>query len=128
MQIKIDEIVITNRIRKDPGDLTALMNSMQIYGLLNPIIINKKKELVAGYRRLLSAKKLGWRTIEIKVVDNLNELDKLELEVEENVQRKNLSEEELTEGYIKIEKLRNPGLLKKIWLLIVNFFKKILGR
>ena len=43
---------------EDLGDLSTLKDSMKRYGLLNPITVNSKHELVAGQRRLESAKEL----------------------------------------------------------------------
>ena len=48
-------------------DRTELIISMKKEGLINPIVVepsNKGKfKLIHGYRRLLAAKALGWKTI-----------------------------------------------------------------
>ena len=123
--VKIDDIIIKKRIRKNLGELTPLMNSMKEYGLLNPIVINGKKELIAGERRLESAKRLGWKAISATVIDKNSELEKLELEIEENLHRRNLTRDELASGYAKIERLKHPGLLKRLWRAFVAFFKRL---
>ena len=64
MKLKIEEIRIKKRIRSDLGDLDELCQSMNKYGLLNPVTINRKKILLAGFRRLEAAKVLGWQEIE----------------------------------------------------------------
>ena len=102
MQIRIDEIQIKKRIRKNFGDLAPLMESMRKHGLLNPIVINKKKELIAGQRRLECAKRLGWQTIEVHMLEAASELEKLELEMDENIHRRNLSPDELSDGYLRL--------------------------
>ena len=48
--MKIHDIIIKHRIRKDLGDLSSLKQSIEKYGLLHPIIINKKNELISGER------------------------------------------------------------------------------
>ena len=60
MFVKIDDIKIKKRVRRDLGDLEALKESLRLYGLLNPITLNSKYELIAGERRLEAAKSLGW--------------------------------------------------------------------
>ena len=74
MLINIDEIKIKKRVRKDLGDLETLKDSLRRYGLLSPITINTRNELVAGQRRLESAKQLGWTTITANVVDAENKI------------------------------------------------------
>lgn len=121
MLVNIDDIKIKKRVRKDLGDLEPLKNSLRAYGLLNPITLNRKLELIAGERRLESAKELGWTSINAVIVDNLTETEELEIEIEENNQRKEFTSEELLEGYRRLEKLRNPSLLRKI----LNVFRKL---
>lgn len=128
MQIPIKEIVIRNRIRKNLGDLSSLMESISKYGLMNPISINSKKELIAGHRRLESCMRLGWETIQVRVVSSIDEAGKLEMEIDENLHRKNLSPDELADAYLRLEKLRRPSLLKRIWLAIKSFFARLFGR
>lgn len=122
MQLNIDEIKVKKRVRKDLGDLTTLKDSMKRYGLLNPITVNSKHELVAGQRRLESAKELGWTSIPVKVLDINDRICQLEIELEENTQRSDFTDEELMAGYEELEKLRNPGFFKKLWNKIVSFF------
>ncbi len=125
MRMQVHDIIIKNRIRKNLGDITALMESMRQYGLLNPIMINTENELIAGHRRLESARRLGWDTIEVMVLQKESELEKLELEIEENVQRKNLTPEELADAYDRMERLKNPGLLKRILRRLRELIQRI---
>lgn len=101
------------------------MDSLKRYGLLNPITITKDYKLIAGQRRLESARQLGWTTIDAVVVDIKDPVTRLEIELEENTQRSNFTELELLEGYKQLEKLRNPGFFRRIWNAIIAFFKKL---
>jgi ParB family chromosome partitioning protein len=123
MQMPIDQIRIKKRARKDLGSLQPLMDSLREQGLLNPIVINTKNELIAGQRRLESAKRLGWQSVAVTVVDRLSEADKLAMEIDENMYRLDLTPEELAEARSRLEKLRNPGLLRKILLALIRFFR-----
>jgi ParB family chromosome partitioning protein len=127
VQIPIDDIVIKKRVRKELGDLTPLVESLRRFGLMHPILVNKRNVLVSGRRRLEAAKTLGWKTINAVTVDARDTLTKLELEVEENVQRRELTSEEVARAYARIHKLRNPGFFRRIWNAIVRFFSRLFG-
>lgn len=127
MLIPIENIKIKKRVRQDLGNLDDLKESLKTYGLLNPITINHNYELIAGERRLSAAKQLGWTNINANIVDNLSEIEELEMEIEENNQRKEFTEAELLEGYRRLERLRNPGFFYKIYLFFRNLFRKIIN-
>lgn len=126
MLVKIEDIKVKKRVRRDLGDLTALKDSMHRYGLMNPITLNSNYELVAGERRLEAAKSLGWERINANVLDsNVDNIRQLEMELEENNQRKEFTDEELMEGYKRLEKLKNPPLIMRLLKFIANIFIKI---
>ena len=125
MLIQIKDIKIKKRVRKDLGDLSALKESLKLYGLMNPITLNKNYELIAGERRLQAATQLGWTTINANIIDNLSEIEQLEMELEENNQRKEFTEKELMEGYKRLERLRNPNFCYKIYLFFKHLIEKI---
>ncbi|MBP7494752.1 MAG: ParB N-terminal domain-containing protein [Spirochaetales bacterium] len=128
MQVRIDDIKVRKRIRKSVGDLSSLMESMRKYGLLQPIVIDSENTLLAGYRRLEAARQLGWKTIPVVVVNRTENLDRVEIELEENVQRKDFSLEELSEASIALEKLRNPNLFVRLWKKFINWLRKLFKR
>ncbi|MDR1747639.1 MAG: ParB N-terminal domain-containing protein [Spirochaetaceae bacterium] len=128
MQISIDDIKIKKRLRTDMGDLSALKDSLKRYGLLNPITVNSRNELIAGHRRLEAAKQLGWTSINVIVVNITDNVTLLELEIEENIQRQNFTTDELMKGYVSLEKLRNPGFFRRIWNAITAFFRRLFER
>ena len=51
-QLKITDITVGNRHRKEMGSLTSLADSIRQEGLLQPIGVTEKLELVFGERRL----------------------------------------------------------------------------
>jgi ParB family chromosome partitioning protein len=123
MQVPIQDIKVRTRIRKDPGDIEALAESLKRYGQISPIVISKKNILIAGERRLLAAKLLGWRSINAIISECSTELDRLELEVEENLQRSDFTSAEAAEAVKKIHKLQNPNIFRRIFNAIVRFIK-----
>jgi ParB family transcriptional regulator, chromosome partitioning protein len=124
MKVPITEIVIKARVRQEIGDIAPLMESMGKHGQLNPITITRANELIAGHRRLLSAKELKWSYIDALIIDRESEVEKLQLELEENVHRKDFSPQELLEGYRRLDKLLRPRLTRRV----ANFFGNIFGK
>lgn len=127
MLVQISDIKIKRRVRKDLGNLDDLKDSLRIYGLLNPITLNSNYELIAGERRLQAAKQLGWTSINANILDNLSDVDQLEMELEENNQRKEFTDDELMEGYKRLQRLRNPGFFYRIYLFFKKLFEKIVS-
>ena len=125
MLVQVKDIKIKKRVRKDLGDLEALKDSLRTYGLMNPITLNHKYELIAGERRLQAAIQLGWTSINANIIDNLSEVDQLEMEIEENNQRKEFTDSELMEGYKRLQRLRNPGFFYRIYLFFKHLIEKI---
>lgn len=125
MLVNIKDIKIKKRVRHDLGNLDALKNSLRTYGLLNPITLNEKYELIAGERRLQAAKQLGWTNINAVIMNNVSDVEELELELEENNQRKEFTKEELLEGYRRLEKLRNPSFFRRLLKLLKRFIEWI---
>ena len=88
MKIKTEEILVINRQRLDYGDIDALAKSISEHGLIQPIIINQEKRLIAGGRRLAAMQQLGWTEIPIVYRETLTEDELYVLELEENVRRR----------------------------------------
>jgi len=93
--VKIADINIGERVRKEPGDIERLAKSMKSLGLLHPIVVDKKNNLVAGFRRLEAAKTLGWTEVNVTVIP----ADPREAELEENTIRKDFTASEIHEWY-----------------------------
>ena len=125
MLVPLESIVIRKRIRRELGDISGLVESLKNHGQLTPIIINRRHDLIAGFRRLQAAKRLGWRSIEAVMIDRPTERQKLEVEIEENIQRLDLSPEELAEGMARLHKLRHPALFARIWAFILRILRSI---
>jgi ParB family transcriptional regulator, chromosome partitioning protein len=123
MQIPIKDIIVKKRIRRDMGDIEALAESLKRYGQISPIVISTKNVLIAGGRRLEAAKYLGWRTINAVVSESSSELARLELEIEENMQRRDFNMEEVAEATKKLYRFQNPGIFRCILNAIIHFFR-----
>jgi len=128
MELELSKIIIKKRVRKNLGDLASLMDSLKRHGLMNPVVINEKNELIAGHRRMEAAKRLGWKSIEVRIVDGRERADLVEMEIEENTQRKALTSDELAEAYLQLDRLRNPSILRRILNAIAAFFRRLFHR
>jgi len=122
MQVPVDSITTSKRIRESLGDIEGLVASMRDNGLLNPLLVTERRELIAGRRRLEAARRLGWQTIEVTVVNGTDEADRLALEIEENLHRLDFTPEELAHARRRLEALRNPGLFRRILRLLRRMF------
>ena len=125
MQVPVEDIKVKKRIRKDPGDIDALAESMKRFGQISPIVITRKNVLIAGGRRLEAARSLGWSSINAVIAEIPDELTKLEYELEENLQRRDFSPDEAEEAVRQINRLRNPSLFRRIINGIINFFRRL---
>lgn len=127
MKLNINEIKIGSRIRQDTGDLSLLKESIRKMGLLQPIIVNTKKELISGFRRLQACRQLEWDEIEVKIIKTEDDkVKKLDLEYHENLGRLNLSPEEKQHYLETREKLlRPPTLLQRFFLWLKNVWNML---
>lgn len=102
MKLPIKQITVKKASGKErqrtnigESDFQTLIFSMDVRGLINPITVTKteegKYELLAGERRLNAAKTLGWNEIEATLLEDLSEVEREEVELEENIRRTNLS-------------------------------------
>ena len=94
MLIDIDKIVVNDRIRHNYGDLEELAEDIRANGLINPPVVNKAYELLAGERRLRACKLLGWPTIEVRMMDTRDAEHELNIEISENDVRKGFTKSE----------------------------------
>lgn len=125
MQIPVDSITVPERVRQDPGNLESLMASLKRVGQLNPILVTPTYELIAGFRRLTAAQELGWQSVEAEVVQAADEVRRLEMELEENVYRKDFTPEEILAGYKKLEQLRHPSVGRRMRKAVAAFFSHL---
>jgi DNA modification methylase len=51
------------------SDIDDLKQNIKEIGLLHPLVINSKNQVISGNRRFQSIKELGWETVEVKVQD-----------------------------------------------------------
>lgn len=107
-QIKITDIVVT-RERARPLDekyVEELAVSLLQFGQLQPIVLDEKNELIAGWHRLNAAMRNGWDTIGYLFKEDVDELLMREMELEENIRRLPMSAAEEVAALAEIHRLR----------------------
>jgi ParB/RepB/Spo0J family partition protein len=89
--IPINQITVKDRARVEMGEMFELEDSIRKYGIIQPITVDTHLTLVAGHRRLQACKSIGLESIPCVVRDDAAKRTKLELELDENVRRKDLT-------------------------------------
>lgn len=112
--MKISEIKIPRRTRRDMGDLDGLAASIQEVGLLHLPVVDGENELVCGERRVRAVKKLGWEEVPVRTVRTLGEaLLALKAERDENTCRKDFVPSEAVALGERLEKMLKPEAEKR---------------
>ncbi|MDA3731428.1 ParB N-terminal domain-containing protein [Niameybacter massiliensis] len=102
--IKVDSIIVNDRIRKELGNIEALANNIKENGLINPILVTKDYELIAGERRYSAIKLLGWEEVEVRIMTVHDAFHKIKLEISENEYRKDFTFREKVEWTKMLER------------------------
>ena len=91
-EVRMQDVHVAERIRRDNGDLEELAKGIREHGLLNPITVMEQAGggylLIAGLRRLKAAALNGDATIRATVLSPMEADEMLILEIAENEQRK----------------------------------------
>lgn len=74
----------------DDAHISSLADSISKRGLIHPPVIDRNSVLVVGECRLEAVRQLGWTSIPVQYIDELDPTALRAVELEENVRRKNL--------------------------------------
>ena len=122
--LEVSKIMSVKNIRNEHDkDITELADSINRQGLINPITVMSvsggKYRVIAGHRRLEAVKRLGLPHIECQVLEPMSEKDIVLTQLAENVQRKNMSAQELVDVF---EELKEKYHMKQ------NVIAKLFGK
>lgn len=87
-------VIPADRQREKAEPDEGLRASITRHGILNPLIIHSNNELVAGERRLATALELKLTQIPVRVFETLTPIERHEIELQENLARKQLTWQE----------------------------------
>lgn len=114
MLLDIGQINVGDRLRKDYQDLPGLVKSLAQYGQIHAITVRPSQPqdncsepwtLVTGGRRYAAALKLGWQQIRAENLEHLSPWRRAAIELEENLQRANMTWQEEVDAKQKIAQL-----------------------
>lgn len=122
--IPLAEVIISReRFRDATGDMEELASSLLKFGQLQPIVLDEFNGLLAGFRRYTAAGMNGWTEIEAIRREDIDELTAREIELEENIQRENMTwvEEQRAIAEIdRIRKIRDPNWSQTKTAQVIN--------
>ena len=104
------EIKIGSRTRTDGStEIDSLAKSIKETGLKYAITIDPENNLIAGWRRLKSYQSLGWKQIEVNVVDNIDAVAMaLTMERDDDTERAPMNNGDLLAYVAAISTLEDP--------------------
>lgn len=109
MKLFINEIIVDERIRKNPTHIKELIDDIKENGQIQPITVriddNGSYRLVAGFRRLTAMKVLGEQKIEAYVISEADEEKLLKMEISENEVRESFTRTERMEYIKRLEEI-----------------------
>jgi ParB family chromosome partitioning protein len=92
----------------EDGSIDDLAQSIAEQGLLSPPVVREvspgRYEVIAGQRRILACRKLGWETIEVKVRNDLDDDQAIAVSLVENVQRADMHPMDKARAYQALER------------------------
>lgn len=94
-------------VRRDVGDITELIKSIQEKGILQPLVVRpsgNRYEVVVGARRFEAAKAIGLKTIPA-IIRELTDEEAIAASLVENLQREDIEPEEEYDGLMALRKL-----------------------
>ena len=95
-EMEIEKIGIVGNPRTSELDVGELTMSILTHGIIEPLVVDEKHNLIAGHRRLAAAKAAGLKTVPV-VVHSTNNV--FAVAMVENVQRKDLTQMEEARAY-----------------------------
>lgn len=94
--VSIDQIKVASKYLRTNSNVENLKKSIQTVGLLNPLVVNDKLELLAGARRYTALKELGIEEVAVNIVSK-NSLEQELISIDENLVRQDLTKVEIEE-------------------------------
>ncbi|HIP81409.1 MAG TPA: hypothetical protein EYH16_03255, partial [Leucothrix mucor] len=98
---QLSDIKKNSEYLRHQTDVDTLKKSIESIGLINPLTINKENELLAGSRRFQAISELGWKEVDVHVVDR-DLLQQELISIDENLVREPLNR-------LELEKCLNRG-------------------
>jgi len=114
--VPFEQIVVGERFRQDLGNIEELAESIKEKGLIQPLSVNADYTLLAGGRRYKACAAIGLEKIPVVVREGNDEVDAREVELVENIHRKEMTWQERAKLISRIHDLykeRDPNWMGK---------------
>jgi len=119
MQVEISKLFVgKTNVRKNPGDVGDLVDSVKEKGVLEPVLarpVGGRYELVVGSRRFEAAKIVGLKRIPA-VVRPMTDEEAIIVSLVENIQRRDIEPDEEYDAIVSLMKI-NPRAYGTVTLL-----------
>ncbi len=75
IRVGVNELIpyVNNAKKHSEEQVTKLASSIREFGFVNPILIDRDKNVIAGHGRLMAAKKLGLSDVPCVYIEGLSE-------------------------------------------------------
>lgn len=94
-EVPVEKIIVPpDRQRKEFTDIESLAVNIYNIGQIYPLVVDESYKLIAGERRLRAIKRLGLPTVKVIFQRDTDDETKREIEIEENLQRKQFTWQE----------------------------------
>lgn len=93
---------------RSTANFEELVESIRVYGVLEPLVVTTKLVILSGHRRIVAAIEAGVEYVPVRKIENLSEVAQLELITTLNHHRKRLPSEMVREA-LAIEKLEQDA-------------------
>lgn len=87
IQAELHAVTVPDNRRRKSGPVSAIAESMERVGLINPITLTEDLVLISGLHRFEAAQSLGWERIDARIID----ADARLVEIDENLCRNELT-------------------------------------
>lgn len=104
-RVQCDTITIAPDRQRRVVEVSDLLPSIRMFGVMQPIIVTRDLILVAGERRLRASIELGLPDIPARYADELSQIERELIELEENIRRQDLTWQDQVRAFDRIHKI-----------------------
>lgn len=105
-KMKVADIIVGDRMRQELKNIEGMMESLVQWGQIQNVLVDSRNRLMAGGRRITAMLRLGWEDCLVTKIPFKGEIEHLSIELEENIQREDMTWLEKARTIEKIHKLR----------------------
>lgn len=105
-EVAIADIKVGERMRKQFDGIVELAESIRVHGQIEPVVLDENNLLIVGERRIRALLHLRRDKVLAVYMNQLTELQKKEVELEENIQRANFTWQEEVNAKLQLHEIK----------------------